>query len=119
MKDMPKYTKGKHLVRNVLIFLTFFLLQFGTANLAFGRPFRMKRIPDKGKNFGCATCHISPKGGGERNAFGRDFEKYGIPNGNRYSKELGMLDSDGDGFTNDEEFAAMTNPGDAGSRPDE
>jgi hypothetical protein len=34
-----------------------------------------------------------------------------------YTKALGDLDSDGDGFTNDQEFAAGTNPGLATSKP--
>ncbi len=82
-----------------------------------GRPNRPKRLPDKGENFGCGTCHVKSKGGGERNPFGKDYEKVGLKAGDKYTDALGQLDSDGDGFTNDQEFAAGTHPGDARSKP--
>jgi hypothetical protein len=82
-----------------------------------GRPFRMGKLPDKGKNFGCGTCHVNPRGGGKRNPFGKDYEKIGIKAKEKYTAELGKLDSDGDGFTNDQEFAANTHPGDPESKP--
>lgn len=84
----------------------------------YGRDFRPALLPDKGANFGCATCHISPAGGGARNAFGRDWEAIAIPKGDKYVPELASKDSDGDGFTNDEEFKAGKHPGDANSKPD-
>ena len=37
--------------------------------------------------------------------------------GDTYTEDLGQLDSDGDGATNDQEFAAGTNPGDPASKP--
>ncbi len=79
-----------------------------------GLPFRTGKVPG---NFGCSTCHIDPKGGGKRNPFGQDYERIGIPAGEKYTEELGALDSDGDGFTNNEEFAAGTHPGNPNSRP--
>jgi len=82
-----------------------------------GRPFRPPKLPDHGKNFGCGTCHINPQGGGPRNPFGQDWEKIAIPAGDKYTPELGKIDSDNDGFTNDQEFAAGTNPGDPNSKP--
>ena len=83
-----------------------------------GRPLRVKKLPDEGKNFGCATCHIDPNGGGPRNPFGQDWEKIAISAGDIYTPELGKLDSDKDGATNDEEFTAKTNPGDPNSKPE-
>ena len=82
-----------------------------------GKPFRLMKLPDQGKNFRCGTCHINPQGGGPRNPFGQDWETIAMKAGDQYTPELGKLDSDGDTFTNDEEFAANTNPGDPNSKP--
>ena len=83
------------------------------------RPFRPEKLPDKGANWGCATCHVNPAGGGPRNAFGKDYEAIGLAAGDVYTAELGRKDSDGDGFTNDEEFNAKppTEPWNANSHP--
>jgi hypothetical protein len=88
-----------------------------TASLGVSRPLRVGKMPDKGKNFGCATCHINPMGGGGRNSFGKDYEKIGLKAGDTYTTALGELDSDEDGASNDQEFAAGTNPGDPKSKP--
>ncbi len=93
----------------------FFMIPF----LAIGRQFRIDRLPDKGKNFSCGTCHVNPAGGGVRNPFGKDWEAIAIPKGDIYVPELADRDSDGDGFTNDKEFDAETNPGDTKSKPPE
>jgi hypothetical protein len=79
------------------------------------RPHRLGRVPDA--TLGCGMCHVSPAGGGARNSFGKDYEKVGMSAGDKYTKELGAKDSDGDGYSNDDEFAAGTNPGDSGSKP--
>ena len=84
-----------------------------------GRSFRLNNIPDKGKNFSCGTCHVDPRGGGKLTGFGGDYKKIGIKAGDKYTEELGALDSDGDGFTNDREFEAGSNPGDSESTPDQ
>ena len=83
------------------------------------RPWRLALLPDKGENFGCGTCHINPAGGGPRNVFGQDFAKIGLPAGDVYTDELSALDSDGDGFTNQQEFDAGTHPADPNSIPEE
>ncbi len=97
-------------------------LMFGTwVSVSIGRPFRVDKLPDKGKNWGCATCHVNPAGGGARNTFGKDYEAIGIPAGDKYTAKLGQKDSDGDGFTNDEEFNAKppTEPWNRNSHPPE
>ncbi len=81
------------------------------------KPFRMGKIPDKGAAFGCGTCHVSPRGGGARNPFGTEYQKIGMPAGDKYSTELGAMDSDGDGHSNDKEFEAGTHPGKPESKP--
>ena len=83
-------------------------------SVASGLPDRLGIAP---RDWGCITCHYAPFGGGDRNPFGQDYEDYGIPAGEEYTEELGELDSDGDGFTNDEEFAAGTQPGNHRSKP--
>ena len=108
-------------VRRVMVFglvivqsLIFSLVFFSPAS---SRPFRLGKIPDNGKRFGCATCHISSRGGGERNSFGVDYEKIAIKAGEKYTEDLGKKDSDGDEYTNDQEFEARTHPGDPDSKP--
>jgi hypothetical protein len=96
-------------------FFTMFTLM--TQDPAQARPFRIGVLPDKGEKFGCGTCHVNPSGGGPRNPFGRDYEKTAIKAGDKYIPELGAMDSDKDGATNDEEFAAGTRPGDPASKP--
>ena len=90
---------------------------FMTTSTVSARPFRIGKLPDKGKKFSCGACHVNPGGGGRRNAFGKDYAKVGMKAGEKYTKDLGAMDSDEDGFSNDREFAAGTHPGDPGSKP--
>lgn len=107
----------KWIKNSSVILLAFLFVTFST--IVSARAFRVAVLPDKGENFGCGTCHTNPNGGGTRNSFGSDYEKIGIPDGDEYTDELAKLDSDKDGFTNAQEFAAnpVTNPGDPNSKP--
>lgn len=106
----------KRLNVSILAIAVGLCLTLAFASFVSGKPFRLKKIPDEGKNFGCLTCHLEP-GGGNRNPFGKDYEKIAVRAGDKYTPELGQIDSDGDGFSNDQEFSANTNPGDPQSKP--
>lgn len=110
--------KSIKLISLLFIFSACFLLWIWVS-VSSSRAFRLEKLPDKGKNWNCATCHNDPAGGGAQNAFGKDYREIALPAGDRYTKELGQKDSDGDGFTNDEEFNAdpPTKPWDAESHP--
>lgn len=83
------------------------------SSIAVGFPGYKSQLPDSGITFDCETCHEGQ--GGPLNGFGEDFQA----NGNKYNSTLGSIDSDGDNYTNDEEFNAepVTNPGNASSHP--
>ena len=79
----------------------------------------------------CANCHVNPRGGDQRTAFGQDvFAITGRGNAPFWSDTLAAMDSDGDGFTNGQELgdpdgdgtaetgAQVTHPGDANDFPD-
>ncbi|HHJ15789.1 MAG TPA: PKD domain-containing protein, partial [Gammaproteobacteria bacterium] len=51
----------------------------------------------------CGQCHYDFNGGGLRTPYGEDYR-----NNNYAAANIGQLDSDGDGFTNDQEAAAGT-----------
>jgi predicted ferric reductase len=112
---MEAISLRKWFIRRILTLPACALLPLTLTSVALGRPFRLGNLPDKGENFRCATCHITP--GGKRNPFGQDYEKVAIKAGDKYTESLGEMDSDGDGFTNDEEFAANTHPGKPESKP--
>lgn len=102
--------------RKMILLLGIFVLGSSITMLstgADGLPGYESSLPDGGSNFGCAYCHGEV--GTEITTFGEFFHA----NGNKYDQLLGSLDSDRDGFTNDEEFNAIpvTNPGDPESFP--
>ena len=98
---------------------------------SFARDFRVGMVPNGGQ-FSCSLCHISPGGGGTRNAFGSDVEAIigGDLGREFWGPTLAGLDSDGDGFTNGQELGdpdgdgtptpgvQVTHPADSGSRPE-
>jgi MYXO-CTERM domain-containing protein len=69
-------------------------------------PCRATAVNDVGTTRPCITCHNNPNGGQGcaeppcLNAFGMAFRA----NGTRWSMELAVMDSDGDGYTNGEEL---------------
>lgn len=102
---------------------------------SYASEFRVSQIPN-GAKFGCANCHVSPAGGGARNAFGQRVEQSFLDNQGsvKWSAALAGLDSDGDGITNGQELqdptgvwtigkanpgisANVSNPGDRNSKP--
>lgn len=110
MRFMRKNTK------KVSILLAVALLGTAVAFLsseAIGLPSYKNELPDGGENFDCAYCH--EPSGETKTQFGEDFKS----NGNAYDEALASLDSDGDGYTNEEEFSSdpVTNPGDMYSYP--
>ena len=60
---------------------------------------------------------MNAMGGGGLNPFGRDYYLTSLSAGDKYTEKLGKMDSDGDGFTNDQEFAVGTNPANPKSKP--
>ena len=69
-----------------------------------------RELPEALKSF-CQVCHIKASGG-PMNSFGDDF----VSSGNIVGA-IGKLDSDDDGFSNEDELAAGSLPGDAKSTP--
>ncbi len=114
---MKRIATTRKSIRYILAVSICAVMVLAVISIVSGRPFRVERLPDKGKSFGCGTCHVNPRGGGKRNPFGQDYQKIGMKAKDRYTEDLGKLDSDGDGFANDQEFAANTNPGDPDSKP--
>jgi len=114
---MAAYNFHKRIILYVPAIFISLIFSLALLSTASSRSFRIGRLPDKGKGFGCATCHINSRGGGARNSFGSDYEKIAIKAGEKYTGDLGKRDSDGDGFTNDREFEARTHPGDPNSKP--
>lgn len=106
----------KRVIKYLSIGIISVILILLSVSLVSGRAFRLAKLPDEGKNFGCLTCHTK-QSGGARNPFGRDWQKIAMKAKDVYTPELAGLDSDNDGFTNDQEFSAKTNPGDPNSKP--
>lgn len=96
---------------NLLIFLwmltitsSFFIVSVSA------RPKYAKDMPANLKNY-CNVCHHQASGG-PMNLFGEDYLKH-VNN----ISDISSLDSDGDGFTNDEELREGTFQGDSESYP--
>ncbi|MGI8602462.1 MAG: putative Ig domain-containing protein [Verrucomicrobiales bacterium] len=76
------------------------------------RPFRVNMFPN-GNVFGCANCHVSPGGGGQRTPFGEAV--FAIVGGSSmtpfWSPSLAAADSDGDGGSNGQEMGDVDGDG--------
>lgn len=107
--------KGKRWIGSMWVGLFGVIVSLTTLGDAWARPYRMGKIPQT--ILGCGVCHVNPNGGGARNSLGQDYEKMALSAGDTYTEALGARDSDGDGYTNDQEFAAGTHPGDPASQP--
>ncbi|WP_048093195.1 thrombospondin type 3 repeat-containing protein [Geoglobus acetivorans] len=59
----------------------------------------------------CTLCHVQSSGYGGLNSFGADYAKLGK------GERLLTKDSDGDGYTNQQELSSGTFPGDPDSKP--
>jgi hypothetical protein len=115
---MKKWPRARHLFLPPLLLgamaAVSSILAFHTV---WARPYRVGKIP--ASTLSCGACHINPAGGGARNAFGEDYAAIAMRAGDRYTDDMGTRDSDGDGFTNQQEFLAGTHPGDPNSKPTE
>ncbi|MFQ6052965.1 MAG: thrombospondin type 3 repeat-containing protein [Candidatus Bathyarchaeia archaeon] len=98
------------LLRALLIILPLLLWTHSPPEQAGAIPEYSRDLPSELKNF-CNVCHERASGG-PLNAFGTDYGKSG-----RNMGAISALDSDGDGYTNGDELAAGSFPGDPDSYP--
>jgi hypothetical protein len=94
----------------IVVLIAFTIGAFTVSPLTKARPTYAKDLPASLKNY-CNVCHTAPSGG-PLNAFGEDYWRFGLN-----INATANLDSDGDGFTNAEELAAGTFPGNQNSYP--
>lgn len=91
------------------------------SSLAAARPVRVAQIPN-GSVKSCASCHISPSGGGPRNAFGQEIEAnfLSVPGSAGivlWGPQLAALNSDGDTKSNGLELQDPNGSWTMGSAP--
>jgi hypothetical protein len=111
MKRKNRMKRTARYQKILLICFAGLILLLASTLTAFGFSSYSNKLPDNAENYSCSTCHS----GSKLNEFGVDFEE----NEKKCDDSLMSMDSDGDGFTNEEEFNAEspTNPGDANSYP--
>jgi hypothetical protein len=98
----------KYLMATLMI--TFIVLVVSFIPQSRAIPEYSRDLPEALKNF-CQVCHIKASGG-PMNSYGNDFVSYGMSVGT-----IDALDSDEDGFSNEDELAAGSLPGDTQSTP--
>ncbi len=94
----------------IIVLIVFTIGAFIVSPLTKARPTYVKDLPQSLKNY-CIVCHTASSGG-PLNVFGEDYSRLGLN-----INATANLDSDGDGFTNEEELSAGTFPGDSNSYP--
>lgn len=71
------------------------------------RSFRVQQVPN-GEQFGCALCHLSQNGGGQRNGFGSQVRATLVGDDDRSAavnwEALYEMDGDADGYSNGREL---------------
>ena len=98
----------KHVMTTILI--AFIVLAASPIPQSRAIPEYSRELPEALKNF-CQVCHIKASGG-PMNSYGDDFVSYGMS-----VRAIDELDSDDDGFSNEDELAAGSLPGDTKSTP--
>lgn len=108
MRENMDKQRTKHILTTLLISLI--ILSATPIPKSRAIPEYVRELPEALKSF-CQVCHVSAAGG-PMNSYGDDYVSYGGSVG-----AIGGLDSDDDGFSNEEELAASSLPGDPDSTP--
>ena len=102
----------KRMTMQVLATLLVVFIALAASQISESRaiPEYSRELPEALKNF-CQVCHVRASGG-PMNSYGEDYVSYGSSVG-----ASGEIDSDDDGFSNEDELAAGSLPGDPNSTP--
>ena len=102
----------KQMTMHVLVTLLIAFIVLAASPIPESRaiPEYASELPEALKNF-CQVCHARASGG-PMNSYGDDYISYGSS-----VETIGELDSDDDGFSNEDELAAGSLPGDPDSTP--
>jgi MYXO-CTERM domain-containing protein len=108
MRENTDKQRTKHLLATLLIVLI--VLSASPILGSRAIPEYSRELPEALKSF-CQVCHVRASGG-PMNSYGDDYVSYGGS-----VEAIGELDSDDDGFSNEEELTASSLPGDPDSTP--
>jgi hypothetical protein len=112
-------------ITGIMLGATFLAAAFSSTASARGRYFQafQEQYAERGidvtplvEDRSCAVCHNRARGGGERNAYGQDYEAIALGEDKGFIG-IEALDSDKDDFNNLEEIFLSTAPGDEQSAP--